>query len=52
MLQLLARSWHLPRRDLSIIAGFKSRDKTVRISGDPLRLIEKITSEIAGLPGW
>lgn len=52
MLQLLARSWRLPRRDFTIIAGSRSRDKAVQVSGDPQQLIDKITSEIAGLPGW
>jgi uncharacterized protein len=39
LLQLLARTWPLPRRDLSIIAGSTSRNKTVRVAGDPQRLI-------------
>jgi uncharacterized protein (TIGR00251 family) len=52
LLQLLARIWHLPRRDLSIVAGSTSRNKTVRVAGDPHHLIEKVASEIAGLPGW
>ncbi len=52
LLQLLARAWHLPRRDLSIVAGSTSRNKTVHIDGDPRQLIDKIAPEIAGLPGW
>jgi hypothetical protein len=52
LLQLLARVWRLPRRDLSIIAGSTSRSKTVRMAGDPRQLIDRIASEIAGLPGW
>ena len=51
LLQLLARAWHLPRRDLSIVAGAASRNKAVRIAGDPRQLIDKIAPEIAGLPG-
>ena len=51
LLQLLARAWHLPRRDLSIISGSTSRNKTVRVVGDPRHLFEKVASEIAGLPG-
>jgi len=51
LLQLLARAWHVPRRDLSIIAGSTSRNKTVRIAGDPQHLIDKVTPEIARLPG-
>jgi len=52
LLQLLARAWHLPRRDLSIAAGSTSRNKAVHIDGDPRRLLEKIAPEIAGLSGW
>jgi uncharacterized protein len=52
LLRLLARTWHLPRQDLAIIAGSTSRDKALRVSGDPRQLMDKITSEIASLPGW
>ena len=52
LLQLLARAWHLPRRDLSIATGSTSRNKAVRVAGDPRRLIDKITPKIADLPGW
>jgi uncharacterized protein len=52
LLQLLARAWRIPRRDLAIIHGFTSRDKAVRVAGDPQKLIKKITHEIARLPGW
>jgi len=51
-LRLLARTWHLPHRNLATIAGRTSRDKVVRVGGDPRQLIDKITSEIASLPGW
>jgi hypothetical protein len=51
LLQLLACAWHLPRRDLSIIAGSTSRNKVVRIAGDPQRLVEQVASKIARLPG-
>jgi uncharacterized protein len=51
LLQLLARAWHIPRRDISIISGLTSRNKAVRVAGDPHRLIEKIAPEIARLPG-
>ena len=52
LLQLLARAWHVPRRDLSIVAGSASRSKAVRLAGDPQQLIDKIAPEIARLPGW
>lgn len=50
LLQLLARAWHLRRRDLSIITGSTSRNKAVRVAGDPRRLIDRIAPEIADLP--
>jgi len=52
LLRLLARNWHLRRRDLSIVAGSTSRYKTVRMAGDPRQLIDRIAPEIARLPGW
>ena len=51
LLQLLAKSWKVPRRDLSIIAGSTSRNKIVRVAGDPQRLVEQVALEIARLPG-
>jgi uncharacterized protein YggU (UPF0235/DUF167 family) len=44
--------WRIPRRDLSIIQGFTSRNKAVHVAGDTQQLIEKITAEIERLPGW
>jgi uncharacterized protein (TIGR00251 family) len=51
LLQLLARAWRLPRRDLSIVAGAASRHKTVHIAGDPQQLFERLAVRIAALPG-
>jgi uncharacterized protein len=51
LLQLLAKAWRLPRRDLSIVAGAASRRKTVRVAGDPRQLTVKLSGEIASLPG-
>jgi uncharacterized protein len=51
LLQLLARAWHVPRRDLSIIAGLTSRNKIVRVAGNSQHLVEQVASEIARLPG-
>jgi uncharacterized protein len=47
---LLAKTWRLPRRDLSIVAGAASRSKTVRVAGGPHQLIAKLSGEIASLP--
>jgi uncharacterized protein (TIGR00251 family) len=52
LLKLLARAWRLPRRDLSIITGSTSHNKAIRVAGDPQQLADKITPEIASLPGW
>lgn len=50
LLQLLARTWGLRRRDLAITAGAASRNKAVHVAGDPQQLIDKIAPEIASLP--
>ena len=50
LLQLLAREWRLPRRDLAIAAGATSRAKRVRIGGDPRLLTAKLGALIAALP--
>jgi uncharacterized protein (TIGR00251 family) len=52
LLRLIANAWRLPRRDLSIIAGSASRNKAIRVTGDPQQLADKIIPEIASLPGW
>ena len=51
LLRLLARTWRLPRRDLSIVAGAASRHKTVHIAGDPRQLRERLDVLLAALPG-
>lgn len=50
LLQLLARTWRLPRRDLSIVAGAAGRNKSVHISGDPQPLLDRLGALIAALP--
>ena len=50
LLRLLARVWRLPRRDLSIVAGVTSRNKTVHVAGDPQQLKTRLSGVIAGLP--
>jgi uncharacterized protein (TIGR00251 family) len=51
LLRLLTVAWRLPRKDLSIVAGITSRNKTVRVAGDPRQLIARLSAEIASLPG-
>jgi uncharacterized protein (TIGR00251 family) len=51
LLRLIARAWHLRRSDLSIVAGAASRNKIVRVAGDPRQVSDKLAAQIAGLPG-
>lgn len=50
LVQLLAKEWGVPKRDLAIVGGLKSRDKTVRITGEPAALLRRIAPLIAALP--
>ena len=50
LLQLLARQWRLPRRDLTLIAGAKSRNKTVHIAGDPDALLARLAPLVSAAP--
>jgi uncharacterized protein len=51
LLRLLAHTWHLPRRNLSIVAGATSRNKIVNVAGDPHQLFAQLSGEVANLPG-
>jgi len=48
LLQLLAKEWGLPRRDLALVGGRKSRNKIVRIAGEPAALMRRLASAISG----
>jgi uncharacterized protein len=48
LLRLLAREWRLPRRDLAIVAGARSRDKTVHVAGDTGMLLARLAAALAG----
>lgn len=50
LLQLLARSWQLPRRDLRIVSGAAGRHKVVQITGNPQQLLAYLAGLIAPLP--
>ena len=50
LLALPAKSWGVPRRDLAIIGGAKSRNKTVHVAGDPAELLKRLRSLLAALP--
>lgn len=49
LLRLIAREWKLPRRDLEIVAGARSRDKRVRVIGDPKVLLPRLAAILAAL---
>ena len=49
LLQLLAKEWAMPRRDLAIAAGAKSRRKTVHIAGEPSDLLKRLGAALAAL---
>ena len=50
LLRLLATAWGLARRDLTLVAGAKSRIKSVHVAGDPAALLANLGSALAGLP--
>jgi uncharacterized protein (TIGR00251 family) len=50
LIELLAREWRLPKRNIAIVGGQKSRDKIVRVAGDPVVLLERIGRFLAALP--
>lgn len=49
LLQLLAREWGVPRRDLAIVGGLKSRSKTVRVAGETSLLLQRLGAALAAL---
>jgi uncharacterized protein YggU (UPF0235/DUF167 family) len=50
LLRLLAVYWGLPRRDLTVVAGLRSRNKSVHVAGDPAALLARLGAAIAALP--
>ena len=50
LVQVLAKEWRVAKRDVAIVGGLKSRDKTVRIAGEPAALSKQIGPLIAALP--
>ena len=50
LLALLAKSWSVPRRDLAIVGGAKSRNKTVHVAGNPADLLKRLAAFFAALP--
>jgi uncharacterized protein (TIGR00251 family) len=50
LLRLLATGLGLPRRDLVIVGGQKSRNKVVRVAGDPALLLQRLSTALVALP--
>ena len=47
LLRLLAAEWGLARRDLTLVAGLRSRNKSVLVAGDPAALLARLGAAIA-----
>src|SRR3954451_16483775 len=50
LLRLLAAQWGIARRDLAIVAGAKSRLKSVHVVGDSVALLTRLGAVLVGLP--
>ena len=50
LLKLLANAWRVPRRDLAIVSGHKSRIKAVAVAGEPGALTTRLKALLADLP--
>ena len=50
LIALLAKKWRLPRRDLTLVGGGKSRNKIVHIAGEPQTLLQRLAAALAALP--
>ena len=48
LLHLLAKKWGVPRRDLSLVGGRKSRNKIVRVAGEPAMLMRRLAAVFSG----
>jgi len=50
LIALLAKEWGLPRRDLTLVGGGKSRNKVVHVAGEPQTLLKRLAVALAALP--
>jgi len=50
LLRLLAKEWGIPRRDLALVGGGKSRNKLVHVAGDAPVLLKQLAAALARLP--
>ena len=44
---LLAKAWGLAKRDMEIVSGAGSRDKTLHIGGDPAAIMPRLQAWLA-----
>jgi len=47
LLQLLAKEWDVPRRDLAVVVGKNSRNKVVGVAGDTALLLRRLGAALA-----
>ena len=47
LIVLLAKEWRVPRRDIAIVVGIKSRNKLVHIAGEPRALLQRLAALLA-----
>lgn len=47
LVKLLAKRWKLSKSDVSVVAGDKSRRKTLYLRGDPVALAETLARDLA-----
>ncbi len=48
VIALLAKAWRVPRRAITVIRGTSSRQKTIRVEGDPAALKAVIQETLNG----
>ena len=51
LIALLAREWHLPKRDIAIVVGMTDRRKLLHIACDPVRLLPALEAAVAAFSG-
>ena len=51
LIKLLAKSWRIPKSDLSLVSGHHNRRKLLSIAGNPSRLQPRIEAWLKSLPG-
>jgi uncharacterized protein len=49
LIKLLARTWHLAKSDISIVAGASDRRKTLHVAGAAPQLLPVLAASVAGL---